>query len=415
MKTRFLITIALCGIAEYYSFVIIRSALKPLSPAWRIVITSLYLLLSAAAWVSVLFLKQINWDLLPDMLRNFTIAFVMGFFIGKLLIAFVMLLDDVRRIFLWAGLEMLPERKAASKVAGNGISRSLFLKQVALLLGATALGGFIYGISNRYNYRIKRISLKLDNLPAAFRGLKILQLSDIHAGSFDNPDAVAKGVATAMEEQADIIFFTGDLVNNTTAELKPYMDIFSRLRAPMGVYSILGNHDYGDYVTWPSEAAKMENLETMKAAQQQMGWRLLLNEHVVLEKDNECLAVIGIENWSAKLHFPRHGDLTQAYAGLEEAPVPLKILLSHDPSHWDAQVTSRFSDIDLTLSGHTHGMQFGVEIPGFKWSPVKYVYQRWAGLYRQGKQHLYVNRGFGFLGYPGRLGILPEITVIELT
>ncbi len=224
---------------------------------------------------------------------------------------------------------------------------------------------------------------------------------------------VEKGIEKILETNPDIILFTGDLVNDRADEMKDYQEMFSRLRAPLGVYSTLGNHDYGDYYSWPSPEAKKANLENLKKVHADMGWRLLMNEHVVIEKNGQELALIGIENWSAKANFPRYGKLSEAYKGTEK--YPFKILMSHDPSHWDAEVKKDYRDIHLMLSGHTHGMQFGLEIPGFKWSPVQYVYKQWAGLYEDGIQKLYVNRGFGFLGYPGRVGILPEITLIELT
>jgi predicted MPP superfamily phosphohydrolase len=280
-------------------------------------------------------------------------------------------------------------------------------------MGGTILATLIYGFSNKYNYRIRRVKIRFANLPAAFRGLKIVQVSDIHSGSLDNPRKVARGVEMILAEKADMIFFTGDLVNDRTEEMDAYQELFSRLQAPMGVYSILGNHDYGDYTHWPSPQAKAANLQRLKDLQAAMGWKMLNNAHTVLERNGQRIGLIGVENWSAKAHFPRYGDLEKATAGMEE--VPFKILLSHDPSHWDARVRPDHPDIDLMLAGHTHGMQFGVEIPGFKWSPIQYAYPEWAGLYRQGKQYLYVNRGYGFLGYPGRVGILPEITVLELT
>jgi predicted MPP superfamily phosphohydrolase len=195
--------------------------------------------------------------------------------------------------------------------------------------------------------------------------------------------------------------------------MQPYMDVFSKLSAPMGVYSILGNHDYGDYAQWPTPAAKTANLDLLKDIQRQMGWRLLLDENVLLEKGSQQIALIGVQNWSALKRFPRYGNLSKAYEGT--ADIPFKILMSHDPTHWDAEIRPQFPDIDLTLSGHTHGMQFGVQVPGFKWSPVEYVYDQWMGLYEKGRQKIYVNPGYGFLGYPGRVGILPEITLIELT
>jgi predicted MPP superfamily phosphohydrolase len=208
-----------------------------------------------------------------------------------------------------------------------------------------------------------------------------------------------------------VIFFTGDLVNDRHEEMLEYIDVFGRLKAPLGVYSTLGNHDYGDYVQWPSKEAKMANLEKLKTIHAQMGWRLLMNEHVVLQREADQIAVIGIENWSAKGRFPKYGKMAEAYAGTTQ--IPFKILLSHDPSHWEAEVIPQYNDVDLMLSGHTHGMQFGLENPYIKWSPVKWVYKQWAGLYESGNQKLYVNRGFGFIGYPGRVGILPEISVLE--
>jgi predicted MPP superfamily phosphohydrolase len=223
--------------------------------------------------------------------------------------------------------------------------------------------------------------------------------------------AVEKGVQQILDLSPDIIFFTGDLVNDHAGEMDDYQEVFSRLKAPLGVYSCLGNHDYGDYRAWPSQQAKAENLERLKGIHASMGWRLLMNEHVPIERNGERIALLGIENWGAKANFPKYGRMSDAYKGTET--YPFKILLSHDPSHWDAQVLKEYPDINLMLSGHTHGMQFGVEIPGFRWSPVQYVYRQWAGLYRKDDCHLYVNRGFGFLGYPGRVGILPEITLLE--
>jgi uncharacterized protein len=243
------------------------------------------------------------------------------------------------------------------------------------------------------------------NLPASFRGLKIVQLSDIHCGSFNNKQAVIKGVQKVMKEKPDLILFTGDLVNNKADEMDDYMDVFDKLKAPLGIYAVLGNHDYGDYVTWDLDADKKANLEKLKCVYRQLGWRLLMNEHAVLERGADKIAVLGVENWSAKARFPKYGDLQKAYTGSES--IPFKILMSHDPSHWKAEVLTTYPDIDLMLSGHTHGMQFGLEIPGIKWSPVQYVYKEWAGLYQHEErpaQKLYVNRGFGFLGYPGRAG-----------
>jgi predicted MPP superfamily phosphohydrolase len=257
------------------------------------------------------------------------------------------------------------------------------------------------------------VPLQFDRLPAAFKGLKIIQISDIHSGSFNNKAAVQKGVDAILKQAPDLILFTGDLVNNKAEEMIDYIDMFTQLKAPLGVYSILGNHDYGDYVQWSSAEEKRQNLERLKKVHAQLGWKLLLNEHVLLEKNGQEIAILGVENWSSKARFPKYGRLDDAYKGTQS--IPFKILMSHDPSHWDAEVCKLYPDIDLMLAGHTHGMQFGVELPWVKWSPVQYVYQQWAGLYERKEQKLYVNRGYGFIGYPGRVGILPEITVLEVS
>jgi len=279
-------------------------------------------------------------------------------------------------------------------------------------VGGTVFSTLVYGFGNKYRYHVNRLRMSFKNLPAGFKGMRIVHISDIHSGSFTDKEAVANGVKKILKEKPDMILFTGDLVNDRASEMKDYMDVFSQLKAPMGVYSTLGNHDYGDYVQWASIEAKRENLEQLKQVHKNMGWRLLMNEHVVLEKGSDRIALLGIENWGAKGNFAKYGKMEHAYPGSEK--YPFKILMSHDPSHWDAEVPTKYVDIDLTLAGHTHGMQFGLELPGFKWSPVQYMYKQWAGLYEAGDQKLYVNRGYGFLGYPGRIGILPEITVIEL-
>lgn len=415
MWLRLLIFLGVIGLAEYYSFIVIRMALRNLPQGWRVGLLTFYFIATALVWLSIIFFRQIHWESLPHMMRNIFVAFALGFTIGKVLILLVMLIDDLRRLVMWFVDMMRPAvDRAGDTGQGGGMSRSAFFSTLAIILGGTSLFGFIYGVSNRYNYRVRRVRLKLDALPTAFAGLKIVQVSDIHTGSFDNHDAVARGIQKVLDEKPDVIFFTGDLVNNHAEEVDDrYKEIYSRLKAPMGVYSILGNHDYGDYVHWPTKEAKKENLDRLKSIHAEIGWKLMLNEHTLLQKGDDKIALIGVENWSAK-GFHTYGDMARAYAGLESQNIPVKILLSHDPSHWDAQVNKKYKDVDLTLSGHTHGMQFGVEIPGFKWSPVQYMYNKWAGLYEEGGQYLYVNRGFGFLGYPGRLGILPEITVIEL-
>lgn len=415
MNIRFLIFIAVVVFAEYYSFVAVKGAVKSFSPSVRSIIMVTYFVVTALSWGGLFLMRSINWATVSPLLKNAYIALVLGFTVGKILVMLFMLVDDLRRLITWL-VSSVAYRNSFTEDTGSRIARSDFMRQAALLAGGLSLVGFGVGVTNRYKYRVRKIKLSFDNLPKAFKGLKIVQISDVHTGSFDNHAAVAHGIDRIMHQNADIILFTGDLVNNVATEVdEKYLQLFSKLKAPLGVYSTLGNHDYGDYVQWPSRQAKHENLEALKQIHAKAGWRLLMNEHVVLEKDGDKIALLGIENWSAKANFPKYGNMKQAYEGLFEKDVPFKLLLSHDPSHWRGQVLEEYKDVDLMLSGHTHGMQFGVDSKWFRWSPVQYVYNEWAGLYKEGKQHLYVNRGFGFLGYPGRLGILPEITVFELS
>jgi predicted MPP superfamily phosphohydrolase len=344
--------------------------------------------------------------------RNYVFAILIGLFLAKLIGSLFFVADDIRRGALLLMNKIFPLSGAQYMgPEGQGIPRSTFLSWLGLGLGGTLFGTLLFGFGNKYNYQVKKIKLRFENLPDAFKGMRMVHISDIHSGSFQDIRAVNKGIDLILKQQPDIIVFTGDLVNDRATEMEPYENSFGRLTAPLGVFSTLGNHDYGDYVQWPSAQAKMDNLEALKKVHARMGWRLLMNEHVVLEKKAEKIALLGIENWGAKARFPKYGKMDLAYPGTEN--IPFKILLSHDPSHWDAQILSEYPSIDLMLSGHTHGMQFGLENPYFKWSPVQWMYKQWAGLYEQGKQKLYVNRGYGFIGYPGRVGILPEITVIE--
>jgi predicted MPP superfamily phosphohydrolase len=345
--------------------------------------------------------------------RNYVFAILIGLFLAKLIGSLFFVADDIRRGALLLMNKIFPLSGAQYMgPEGQGIPRSTFLSWLGLGLGGTLFGTLLFGFSNKYKYQVKNIKLSFKNLPAAFKGMRMVHISDIHSGSFQDIRAVNKGIDLILKQQPDLIVFTGDLVNDRASEMEPYQNSFGRLTAPLGVFSTLGNHDYGDYVQWPSAQAKYDNLEALKKVHATMGWRLLMNEHVVLEKNGEKIALLGIENWGAKARFPKYGKMDLAHAGTED--IPFKILLSHDPSHWDAQILPEYSSIDLMLSGHTHGMQFGLENPYFKWSPVQWMYKQWAGLYEQGAQKLYVNRGYGFIGYPGRVGILPEITVIEL-
>lgn len=345
--------------------------------------------------------------------RSYLFAIVIGLFMAKLITVVFFIIDDLRRLIQFISAKLF-FRNTEVDMGAEGISRSVFLSWLGMIAGGTLFGTLLYGFSNKYNYQIFRKKISFKNLPPSFKGLKIVHISDIHSGSLLNVKAVEKGVKMILDEKPDIILFTGDLVNDKATEMKPLMNVFSKLTAPMGVFSVLGNHDYGDYVQWPiNGVSKEQNLENLKVVQEQLGWKLLMNEHVVFERGEDKIALLGIENWSAKINFPKHGRLDLAYKNTEE--IPFKILMSHDPSHWDAEIRPVYPDIDLTLAGHTHGMQFGVEVPGFKWSPVQYVYKEWSGLYEEGNQKIYVNQGYGFIGYPGRVGILPEITVIELT
>ena len=345
--------------------------------------------------------------------RNYVFAILIGLFLAKLIGSLFFVADDIRRGALLLMNKIFPLSGAQYMgPEGQGIPRSTFLSWLGLGLGGTLFGTLLFGFGNKYNYQVKKIKLSFKNLPAAFKGMRMVHISDIHSGSFQDIRAVNKGIDLILKQQPDLIVFTGDLVNDRATEMEPYQNSFGRLTAPLGVFSTLGNHDYGDYVQWPSAQAKVDNLEALKKVHANMGWRLLMNEHVVLEKKGEKIALLGIENWGAKARFPKYGKMDLAHPGTEN--IPFKILLSHDPSHWDAQVLPEYPGIDLMLSGHTHGMQFGLENPYFKWSPVQWMYKQWAGLYEQGAQKLYVNRGYGFIGYPGRVGILPEITVIEL-
>ncbi|MDP4150281.1 MAG: metallophosphoesterase [Bacteroidota bacterium] len=405
------IVIAIVIILDFYVFQAIKTVSQEATARTRTIIFFSYWGISVTALILFALLPFINADQWPR-LRNYLFATLLGLFIAKLFAAVFLLVDDIRRLIQWIIAALFSRNTKGPDAGDGGISRSVFLSWLGLGVGGTLFSSLLYGFSNKYNYKVRRMRLAFDNLPPAFKGIKIVQLSDIHSGSFTDKAAVARGVDMVLKENADLILFTGDLVNDLAIEMNDYIDVFSRLQAPMGVFSTLGNHDYGDYHWWETPEAKRANLEHLKRIQAAMGWRLLMNEHVALEKGGQQIALIGIENWSAKARFPKYGKMAQAYAGAEN--YPFKILMSHDPSHWDAEVRSKYPDIDLALAGHTHGMQFGVEIPGIKWSPVQYVYKEWAGLYEEGRQKLYVNRGYGFIGYPGRVGILPEITVIEL-
>ena len=293
----------------------------------------------------------------------------------------------------------------------TGGARSVYWVEFGLLLFGLTVLIFLYGIiKGKYAYRVIKHTLYFEDLPENFDGFRITQISDVHAGSFKNAKAVQKGIDLIKAQNSDLFVFTGDLVNNKAEEILPWMGHFSQVKAPYGQFSVLGNHDYGDYVKWENDSVKQANLQDLKRHHGEMGYRLLLDEHVELEKDGQKLILAGVENWG--IGFGERGDLKKALQGVD--PQSFKVLLSHDPTHWDAEVKKWPSKIHLTLSGHTHGMQFGMEAFGIKWSPVKYRYAHWAGIASENGRYLNINRGFGFLGFSGRVGIWPEITVIEL-
>lgn len=328
-------------------------------------------------------------------------------FITKLFFLIGLLFGEISEL-LFKGIQFLFLENKNDEIISNP---ELFKSALATSLAAIPFFAFIYGITKgKYRYTVHRHEIFFEDLPPAFDGFTITQISDVHSGGFHNKKEVAKGIDLINAQQSDLFVFTGDLVNNAATEIEPWIDLFKKIKAPYGQYSILGNHDYGDYISWPSKEAKLANMQRLLNNHQKIGFRLLLDEHIILEKDGEKIALVGIENWG--IGFGKRGDLNKALTGL---PANMfKILLSHDPSHWEHEVKNNSNKINLTFSGHTHGMQMGVELFGWKWSPVKLRYPRWAGLYNENDRYLYVNRGFGFLGFAGRVGIWPEVTVVTL-
>jgi hypothetical protein len=397
---------------DLYVYQALRTVTQNSNEKLRMTVQITYWVISGLTLVALLSFPYIQALQTSKLFRNYVFAILVGLFFAKILGSVFFLVDDLRRSGLWLLSKILPDTGAQFMGEGNSIPRSTFMSWLGLGIGGSLFGTLLYGFGNKYNYQVKNVKLSFANLPQAFKGLKIVHISDIHSGSFQNKEAVNRGVNLILQQNADLVLFTGDLVNDRADEMTDYMDVFNRVKAPLGVFSSLGNHDYGDYVSWPSQQEKSANLERLKEVHANLGWRLLMNEHVLLDKSGDQIALLGIENWGAKGRFPKYGKMHEAYPGTEK--IPFKILLSHDPSHWDAEVKLKYPDVDLMLAGHTHGMQFGLENPYFKWSPVKWMYKQWAGLYEDGNQKLYVNRGYGFIGYPGRVGILPEITVIEL-
>jgi predicted MPP superfamily phosphohydrolase len=368
--------------------------------------------ISAIGIVAILILPHIRIEF---GIRLLVIVGFCFFLLFKTCFAAFLLIDDLRRLVIYSRNRLKKTRAPQPEIKQgfDDIPRSEFLLTAGLLAISVPLAGMRVKMkSGLYDYQIQRQTIYLPNLPKKFDGIKLGQISDIHSGSFFNHTAVAGGVDMLMREKSDFIFFTGDLVNIVSSEIRPYIDIFKKVKAPLGVYSSLGNHDYGDYTYWANAADKKKNRDEMLGAHKYMGWDLLLNDHRRLKVDGEEIGILGIENWGEFSKFPKYGRMDLAVKNTSDLPV--KLLLSHDPSHWRAEVLPQYPQIDMVFAGHTHGMQLGVRTPDFQWSPVEYIYNEWAGHYQQGHQQLYVNVGYGFLAIPGRVGILPEITIFEL-
>lgn len=415
MLLRFLAFLLLLVLIDWYFF----QSLKVLSSDWseqkRSLAGAVYWtisFLSLALFLLLIF--SYSRPFLPRGFMMYAISFILVMATSKLIGSLFLAIDDVGRFFRWVADLFGRSSLHAGSPGTTSISRATFLSYAAVLLAAIPFASFLYGmVVTAFDFRVRRVKVHIPHLPAGFEGMRMVQISDIHCGSFVSDKPFRQAVELIMQEKPDMIVFTGDLVNDRALEAEPFIPIWQQLQAPLGIYSILGNHDYGDYVTWDSPEAKAANLERVKEIHREMNWDLLLNEHRIIERNGEKIGILGVENWGAALRFPKKGDLTKARKDLPAMPV--NILLSHDPSHWDAQVVKEHPDIDLTLSGHTHGFQFGIEIPGLKWSPSQWLYKQWAGLYANGRQQIYVNRGLGFLGYMGRVGIKPEITLLEFT
>jgi predicted MPP superfamily phosphohydrolase len=402
---RWLIFLLIFGVIDLYAFQTLR------------VVTKNRLLHYAYWFVSVLIIGNFVFQYYSftrsdgfSHAHGYAFAFFIMFLIPKLIMIAFLFGEDIIRWFsygirndsrtIYDGDKLLAGRRA-------------FISKIALGLAAIPFVSFLYGIyKGKYNFKVLKYTLHFEDLPEAFDGFKLTQISDMHSGSFDNIDKVQYAIDLVNKQQSDAIIFTGDMVNNKVDEMKPYIDMFKKLSAESGMFSILGNHDYGDYIRWESDQAKIDNLEELKKLQKEIGFELLLNEHRYIERNGQRIAIIGVENWG-KGGFKKAGDLRKAVSDINKDD--FKILLSHDPSHWDAEVVHDDYHYHLTLSGHTHGMQFGIEIPGIlRWSPAKWRYEQWAGIYEKLGQFINVNRGLGYLAFPGRVGIWPEITVIEL-
>lgn len=375
--------------ADFYFYQAIETLVRSAAVRWSYWSIDLLLMIS---FIAVMLMRR------GSRLQQTAITWLMGLvllvFVPRLFSAPILLIEDITRLF-------------------RGFPpRALWVSELTLGVAAMLFFVVLFGITRgRHFYRLKKQTIYFSDLPEAFDGFTITQITDVHAGSFTNAAGVQKGLDLVNAQKSDVILFTGDLVNNQASEMDRWIGAFSRLTAPMGKYSILGNHDYGDYIQWETAGAKKDNLAQLKQVHHKIGFRLLLDEAITLYKEGESIVLLGVENWG-KGGFHKYGDLSKATNGVPDDA--FKILMSHDPSHWEGVTLQHNQHIHLTLSGHTHGMQFGFELFGLKWSPVKYVYKQWLGLYERAGRFLYVNRGFGFLGLKGRIGMWPEVAVITL-
>lgn len=404
MIIRILVLCLILVIIEFYAFQAFKTIIKT-----RFILVS-YQVVSAIILAFIIYsFTQFDRSIGQTSQTMRTMGLVLLIYLPKIILTLVLFGEDIFRIGMGSANYFVKYNNSVEFLA----SRRKFVSQIGLGIAAIPFLSLIYGVTiGKYNYRVIKQQIFFPDLPDAFDGFTITQISDVHSGSFDNPEKINYAIDLVNQQNSDMILFTGDIVNTDAKEMHPWIETFKKIKKhEYGKYSVLGNHDYGEYVPWPSEAAKVENFQAIKNLYGQIDFKLMLNEHTFIEKGTDKIALIGVENWGT--NFKKVGDINLASANLTKED--FKILMSHDPSHWDCEVQNHPKHFQLTLSGHTHGFQFGIEIPGvIKWSPIQYVYKQWAGLYENMGRYIYVNRGFGFHAYSGRVGIMPEITVLEL-
>lgn len=404
MVLRFLILFLIIFLVEFYAFQALRTVVKSK------LFLNIYLIISVLTIAYIIYsFSQFDRKIGQTSQSMYTTALMLMVYIPKILITMILFGEDVFRV----GFGSVNHFAKIVETDGFLGSRRKFISQIGLGIAAIPFLSIIYGVTKgKYNYKVIKQAIFFPDLPDSFDGFTITHISDVHSGSFDNPDKINYAIDLVNEQNSDMILFTGDIVNTHAKEMHPWIDTFRRIKEhKYGKFSVLGNHDYGEYISWPSEAAKDENFKNIKDLHRQIDFKLMLNENTKIKKGSDEIALVGVENWGT--NFKKLGDINLASENLTKED--FKILMSHDPSHWDSEVKDHQKHFHLTLSGHTHGFQFGIEIPGvIKWSPIQYVYKQWAGLYENMGRYVYVNRGFGFHAYSGRVGIMPEITVIQL-